>query len=471
MFLKRNLRSDWQRAAVSFEPPNVLANAHVDGTDPLTPAPLPQGGEGRVVESLCSRGQKSEGRVKLTALALLTAALLFSLILPAPLQAGKKKSDDTPANVAGPNQRAFDISKIVWPSPPSIPRLAFRMIFTGQKIDWAGLQSTAKPKSSWMDRLAGEEPDRQVKDVSQKVGYQLMRPYGVAADSQGNIYAADQAVGAIFIFPNQEGGKVQLIKNGQDAHLPMIAGLAIDDDDRLFVTDAKLHHVLVFDAKHELLTEFGAGDLVSPAGMAIDTMNRFLYVVDPQQDQVLVFDADKYTLLRRIGTGGKDHRLTSPGDFSLPDGVAVDKDGNFYVTDTLNDRVEIFDADGHFVSEFGRPGDGPGTFARPKGIAIDCDGHIWVTDEVQSRVQVFDQQGRLLLYLGQAGWYPGQFQALYGIAFDKHDNWIITSEQFPGRVQVFRYITDAQAAALKAKREAATNSPEPAPKAAGKGTP
>jgi DNA-binding beta-propeller fold protein YncE len=282
----------------------------------------------------------------------------------------------------------------------------------------------------------------------------LIRPYGVAADSQGNIYAADQAVGAIFIFPPAEGGKVQLIKNGQDAHLPMIACLAIDDDDRLFVTDIKLHHVVVFDAKHEPIAQFGAGDLVSPAGIAIDTMNRFVYVVDTQQDQVLVYDADKYTVLRRIGTAGKEHRLTSPGNFALPDGVAVDKDGNVYVTDTLNDRVEIFDADGKFISEFGRIGDGPGTFARPKGIAIDRDGHIWVTDEVQSRVQVFDQQGRLLLYLGEPGWYPGQFQALYGIAFDPHDNRIITSEQFPGRVQVFRYITDAEAAALKARRDA-----------------
>ena len=44
---------------------------------------------------------------------------------------------------------------------------------------------------------------------------------------------------------------MQLIKNGEDAHLPMINGLAMDDDDRLFVTDIKLHHVLVFNAKHE----------------------------------------------------------------------------------------------------------------------------------------------------------------------------------------------------------------------------
>ena len=367
----------------------------------------------------------------------------------------KQKPGASAPEAAAPRRVAFDINKIVWPNPPAIARVRFQAILTGEKIDWAGLTSTQKPKQSWMDRLAGEQPDRQVKDVQKKVGFQLMRVYGVAADSKGNIYAADQGVGAIFIFPKSDKEKVQLIKNGQDARLPMINGLAVDDDDRLFVTDVKLHHVLVFSAKHELEASFGAGDLVAPAGIAIDPSNRFVYVADTQADQVVVFDADKYTLLRRIGTGGKNHTLTSPGDFSMPTHVAVDKDGNVYVTDTLNNRVEIFDADGGFISEFGKAGDGPGHFARPKGIALDGDGHIWVTDEVQSRVQVFDKEGRLLLYMGEHGFYPGQFQALYGIAADNHNNRIITSEQFPGRLQVFRYVTDAEADAEKARREAA----------------
>ncbi len=379
----------------------------------------------------------------------LPLAVMVSVI---PSEAKKKPSASAP-EAAQPRRVAFDISKIVWPSPPAIARVRFQAILTGQRIDWAGLTSTQRPKQSWMDRLAGEQPDRQVKDVQQKVGFQLMRVYGVAADSKGNIYAADQGVGAIFIFPKSETEKVQLIKNGQDARLPMINGLAVDDDDRLFVTDVKLHHVLVFSAKHELEASFGAGDLISPAGIAIDTSNRFVYVADTQADQVVVFDADKYTLLRRIGTGGKNHTLTDPGDFSLPTNVAVDKDGNVCVTDTLNNRVEIFDADGNFISEFGKSGDGPGHFARPKGIAIDGDGHIWVTDEVQSRVQVFDAEGRLLLYMGERGWYPGQFQGLYGIAADNYNNRIITSEQLPGRVQVFRYVTDAEAAAEKARRD------------------
>jgi DNA-binding beta-propeller fold protein YncE len=385
---------------------------------------------------------------------MILAVLLVVLVsaVPSPAQKKSKKNKVTTDSSIAPKRVSFDVAKIVWPSPPEIPRVAFQTVLTGQKIDWAGLQSTQKPRQSWMDRLAGEEPDRQAKDVEQKVGFQMMRVYGVAVDSEGDIYAADQGVGAIFIFPHDQAGKVQLIKNGVDAHLPMVNGLAVDDDDRLFVTDVKLHHVLVLNPKHQPEAQFGAGELISPAGIAIDTTNRFVYVVDTQQDQVLVFDADKYTLLRRIGTGGKRHTLTSSGDFSLPTNVALDKEGNVYVTDTLNNRVEIFDADGGFISEFGTAGDGPGHFARPKGIAIDRDGHIWVADEVQSRVQVYDKEGRLLIYFGQPGWYPGQFQALYGIAADNHNNRIITSEQFPGRVQVFRYITDAEAKAERNRR-------------------
>jgi DNA-binding beta-propeller fold protein YncE len=370
-----------------------------------------------------------------------------------PAYAQKKNKNNAPVPAEQKKRAAFDIRKIVWPAPPEITRVKFENILTGQQIDWAGLESKKKPKQSWMDRLAGAQPDQQIKDVESKVGFQLIRPYGVAADSKGNVYVADQAVGAIFIFSKDNSGKPDLIKHGKDARLPMINGLAMDDNDRLFVTDAKLHHVLVFNAKHEQEAVFGTEELVSPAGIALDTTNRFVYVVDTQQDQVVVFDADNYKLLRRIGTSGKKHTLTGPGEFSLPTNVAVDKEGNVAVTDTLNNRIELFDADGKFVSEFGKAGDGPGRFARPKGIAFDGDDHIWVADEYQSRIQVYNQQGQLLLYLGEQGWYPGQFQGLYGIGFDKARNRMITSEQFPGRVQVFRYVTDAEAAAEKARRD------------------
>jgi DNA-binding beta-propeller fold protein YncE len=193
----------------------------------------------------------------------------------------------------------------------------------------------------------------------------------------------------------------------------------------------------------------------TPAGLAVDNENRFLYVADSELDQVLVYDADPpYKLQRTIGKASGKHDLTSPGDFARPTNVAVDKDGNVYVTDTFNDRVEIFDADGNFIRTFGKAGDGPGYFARPKGIAIDADGHIWVADAVQDRVQVFTPEGELLIYMGGHGLLPGQFSTLAGLTIDKN-NRVLTSEQYPGRVQIFRYFTDTEALAEKDRRDAA----------------
>jgi DNA-binding beta-propeller fold protein YncE len=392
--------------------------------------------------------------------------LVLAMVMAAPLQAGKKKPDAPPAPENPADKRVtgyFDIAKIVWPNPPAIPRIAFQDLFTGEKID-RSLYTKKGHKQTWMDRLAGAQSTDEIKVDS--LPFQLIRTYGVGFDSKGFIYAGDQAVGAVFIFDPEKKEHVQLIGNGKQANFGLIVGLALDDDDRLFVADAKLRHVLVFNAKHMPEAVFGADVLIRPGGVAIDSENRFVYVVDAGNDVVDVFDADNFKLLRQIGKPSSKHNQSEPGTFSLPECVAVDHDGNVYVTDTFNNRIEIFDADGKFISAFGGNGDGPADLERPKGIAIDCDGHIWVVDAVQNLVKVFNQQGRLLIYIGGQGYYPGQFMGPWGIAIDK-SNRVIVSETFPGRVQVFRYITDAQAAAERARREAAQQNPALLPASGG----
>jgi DNA-binding beta-propeller fold protein YncE len=384
----------------------------------------------------------------------LALVLMMGLASPVSVYAGKKKKTDEAPSQPGLEQMVdlskIDISKLVWPQPPSIPRVRYTAYYAGMKIDRTPTASKPKPKQSWMDRLAGSKPQDE-KENLKNFPFQLIGPYGMAVDSKGQLYVADQRVGAIFIF-NTETRDVVLIRNNYEAHFGLINALAIDDDDRLFVSDGKLRRVLVFNSKHEVVDQIDKG-LIDPVGLASDKENRFLYIVDTQQDQVLVYDADSLKLLRKIGTAGKNHFLMDAGNFAAPQGVAVDKDGNVYVTDTLNDRVEIFDADGNFLSTFGKNGDGPGYFARPKGIAVDGDGHIWVADAMQNQLQVFNRAGQLLTYIGGPGHYPGQFESLVGVAIDKN-NRVFTSEQYPGRVQQFRYITDAEAEQLKKEKEA-----------------
>ncbi len=369
--------------------------------------------------------------------------LAMTLMLGTPLSAGKKKKEDAKAET--PVLERLDYSRIVWPNPPAITRVKYMDFFAAEK-----LPDQREQKVGWMDRLSGVATGETAKG---KALFQLAQPYGLAVDSKNRVYVADQKVGAIFIF-NTDSKDVELIKNGTHANFKLITGLAIDDSDRVFVSDSTANHVLVLDPKTHRAEATITSGMASPAGLALDNENRFLYVADTELDQVLVYNADSpYNLLRKIGTAGKKHELTEPGQFARPTNVAVDSEGNLYVSDTFNNRVEIFDAEGNFISTFGKAGDGPGYFARPKGIAVDKDGHIWVADSIQDRVQVYTREGRLLLYMGGHGMLPGQFSSVQGLAIDKN-NRVFTSDMYPGRVQMFRYVPDDDAKAELAKREA-----------------
>jgi len=389
---------------------------------------------------------------------LLLALLALALLSPATFADKKKKNE---AQKAPP---VIDYSNIVWPNPPAIARIKYQAFYAAEQLSQVE-DANATKKAKWMDRLAGTQPVNERKPF-----FQLAQPYGMAVDSKGNLYVADWKVGAIFIF-DTETRKAELIKNKVEAHFVRIIGLAMDDNDRLFVSDPGLHHILVFDANHKA-TDVITDGMDEPSGLAIDRENRLLYAADVKLDQVLVYDADSLKLLRKIGTAGHNHELTSPGDFAKPTGVALDNDGNLYVADTLNDRIEVFDADGKFVTAYGKGGDGPGYFARPKGVAIDSDGHIWVADGMEDRVQVFTKDWQLCITFGGHGLLPGMFQGLVGIIADNKNNRIFTSEIFPGRVQQFRYVTEAEAETLRKEKEAqrekktaAEKPPAPAPPA------
>ncbi len=402
-------------------------------------------------------------KTRLRTMAVMVLVILgITLALPTGLHAGKKKKQEAVEQAPAPKPK-IDTTKLVWPQPPEIPRVRYVNYFAGMKIDHSEDTGKKKPKQTWMDRLAGSQSQDEKVNIK-NFPFQLLGPYGMSVDSKGRLYVADQKVGAIFIF-NTETKDTEMIRNGFEAHFGMINSVVVDDSDRLFVSDGKLGKVLVFNAKRQI--EDQIKDLVDPVGLAIDKDNRLLYVVDTQQDQVLVYDADTLKPVRRIGTAGKKHTLTGPGEFALPTDVAVDKDGNIYVTDTLNWRVEIFDGDGNFVKQFGKHCDAIGCFKRPKGIAVDSDGHIWVVDTGLGLIQAYNSDGELLGYVGGPGRNLGQFNDPMGITIDQH-NRIFVSEQYPwGRVQEFRYITDAEAEQLKKEKEAqrggakASNQPPP----------
>jgi sugar lactone lactonase YvrE len=86
--------------------------------------------------------------------------------------------------------------------------------------------------------------------------------------------------------------------------------------------------------------------------------------------------------------------MTQPGTFWGPRDVAVGEDGKVYVTDTGNKRVEVFDAEGNFLQQFGGAGAALGQLSEPVGITIAPDGTIWVADTWNRRLQAFSPEGQ-----------------------------------------------------------------------------
>jgi DNA-binding beta-propeller fold protein YncE len=119
--------------------------------------------------------------------------------------------------------------------------------------------------------------------------------------------------------------------------------------------------------------------------------------------------------------------IGSPNAFYLPTELALDTQGNIYVIDGGNHRVQKFDKDGNFILMWGSNGAGDGQFlfhvppAHYGSIAVDKDSYIYVTD-AHNRVQKFDSNGNFLMKFGDTGYADGKFYTLYGVAVDNQGN-------------------------------------------------
>lgn len=377
---------------------------------------------------------RRQGPSRWAAFALATSLLAF----PSAAVGQKKKKDAQAEAPAKPAPPKTDVTKLVWPLPPDVPRIQWLMQVSSQDDLTPPQPKKKKKKSSWMDKLAGVT----LPEEREQKALGLNKPFGVAADSRGRMYAADTGAAQVFVF-DVANKKVEFLPS--KFVLPI--AVAVDDADRIFVVDSRQRLVLVFSPSWQLEGTFGREQLERPVAAAIDNENRFLYVVDAKASRLAVFDADKFTFLRYLGQAS-DPLDPAEGTFSTPLGVAVDGDNNVFVTDTLNDRIQMFDADGNFIQMFGKQGVSPGTFMRAKGIAVDGDGHVYVTDAEFNNVQIFDQDGQTLGVFGSYGTEPGQFSLVTGIAVSAN-NHVLVADQWRARIQVFRYFTDEEAEAMR----------------------
>ena len=123
----------------------------------------------------------------------------------------------------------------------------------------------------------------------------------------------------------------------------------------------------------------------------------------------------------------------------FPTYVTVDGQGNVYVADTLNSRVEEFDADGKYLRSYGERGNSWGMFDKPKGVAVDNFGNLYVVDAGWSNVQIFNQKKQILMFFGGRGQIPGMLRTPTAIAIDKN-NRIYIGDFLNHRVEVYQLV-------------------------------
>jgi uncharacterized protein (TIGR03663 family) len=179
----------------------------------------------------------------------------------------------------------------------------------------------------------------------------------------------------------------------------------------------------------------------APRGVAL-ARNGSMYVADTGNSRIVQLDSDGQ-MINTWGTRTPDGQSPpSPGTFIEPWGIALDAQGNVYVADTWNHRIQKFDQAGKFLLEWGhagQPSDGTDGFWGPRGIAIGTDGRVYVTDTGNKRVLVFDANGKFLLEFNKSG--GGSLDEPVGIALGQNGQ-VYIADTWDQRVAIFS--TDGQ---------------------------
>ena len=174
-----------------------------------------------------------------------------------------------------------------------------------------------------------------------------------------------------------------------------VSGVAVDRQDRLYVFNRGKHPVIVLDRDGVFLGSWGEGMFTRPhaATMAPDDT---LWLVDDGDHTVRHCTLDGRVLLT-IGTPNQPATKWSGEPFNRPTHVAIAADGSLYISDGYgNTRVHRFTADGRHLGSWGEPGTDPGQFNLPHNVGVDRHGRVYVADRENFRVQIFEPDGRFI---------------------------------------------------------------------------
>jgi len=185
--------------------------------------------------------------------------------------------------------------------------------------------------------------------------------------------------------------------------------------------------VMKFDPTGKFVTSFGANMFNFPHGLGLDREGN-VYVTDERPKNGKGSYAVKFApdgkVLMTMGKPGM------PGDgpeyLHGPSDIVVAPNGDIYIADghggETNDRIVKLSKDGKFIKAWGKHGKAQGEFDTPHGIALDSAGRLYVADRVNSRVQIFDADGKFI-----TEWK--QFGRPSSVAIDKNDILYVADSQ------------------------------------------
>ena len=274
--------------------------------------------------------------------------------------------------------------------PPAEPRLQFLGSLRGAE-DLA-------PTSGFRRFVVGNEEEKRI-----------VRAHGLAWH-QGRLYVCDAGLPHVLVFDFNRK-EMRLLAPDQPGMFKKCVDIAIAPDGTKYVTDTEHRRVIVFDEKDAYRGAFGNPEAWKPVGIAVASDR--LYVTDVQNHQIVVLDRNTGAELSRFGAKG-----AAEGQLYFPLSIRVGPDGDLYVSDGFNFRVQRLRPDGTVVRTYGKIGRTPGSFARPRGLAFDREGRIFVVDAAFENIQILDNDGRLLLFFGAPGGAPDSLNLPYAVVVD-----------------------------------------------------
>jgi DNA-binding beta-propeller fold protein YncE len=254
----------------------------------------------------------------------------------------------------------------------------------------------------------------------------LLAPGRLASDALGNTYATEPQKGEVVVF-DSFGRRARV-----HAGLAQPLGIAVDSQQRVYLGEGQNGRVSIFDQGWKLLYRLGQGDgeFLMPNHLAVPpgVGNGEVYVSDSRANAVKVYRGA--TLVTQFGSLGK-----GPGQFDFPAGICLSAEGEVFVVDQNNDRLQVFDRTGAYRREFRLGSTRPA--GRAQAVASDTQRRLYVADAYQGTVKVLDADtGALLASVGVFGSTPGRLNSPGGLARDPYNRlWVASANG--GRIDRF----------------------------------